>query len=115
MGGSLSDPVMRVCTGVARLSGNRIPRICIETGTYRGESTERFAACFDQVHTIELSEQWYAYSKDKLSKHPNVKCHHGDSVDVPREILPGIADPAVFFLDAHHSGGSTAMGSEEVP
>jgi hypothetical protein len=115
MGGSISDPVMGVCSGVARLSGNRVPRICVETGTYRGESTARFAAYFDRVNTIELSEQWYAYSREKLAGLSNVTCHLGDSVDVLRELLPSIAEPAVFFLDAHYSGGSTAMGTEEVP
>lgn len=106
---------MGVCAAVARLSGNRIPRICVETGTYRGGSTVRFASIFDAVHTIELSDEWYAFSKAKLASYSNVTCHHGDSVEVLRDLLPGLVEPAVFFLDAHYSGGSTALGTEEVP
>jgi len=115
MGGPLLDPVAKVCSGIAKLSGNRLPSVCIETGTYRGESTARFASKFENVHTIELSEEWYRFSKDKLSAYENVTCHYGDCVDVLRVLLPTIEEPAVFFLDAHYSGGSTAMGKDEVP
>ncbi|WP_165229480.1 hypothetical protein [Aquisphaera insulae] len=75
----------------------------------------RFASLFSEVHTIELSEQWHSFSKEKLASYPNVTCHFGDSVEVLRTLLPTIGEPAVFFLDAHYSGGTTAMGSEEVP
>jgi hypothetical protein len=115
MGGSISNPIMRVCSGIANLTGNGVPRICIETGTYQAESTTQFARSFAAVHTIELSEQWYASSREKLSCYENVTCHHGDSADVLRDLLPKISEPAVFFLDAHYSGGSTALGKEQKP
>ena len=115
MGGSISNPVLGVCTGVARLSGNRTPRTCIETGTYRGDSALSFAQFFDRVHTIELSDEWFRFSRDRLAPYPTVTCHHGDSAEVLAALLPSISEPVLFFLDAHYSGGPTALGREQKP
>jgi hypothetical protein len=92
-----------------------VPRVFVETGTYRGRTTEVAAECFDVVHTIELSNKWYRATKHRLRHFANVHCHFGDSAKVLDQLVKTIDEPVVFFLDAHYSGGSTAHGQEEVP
>ena len=100
---------------LTRIAGGAAPRCCVETGTYMGDSTLVLAEHFDLVHTIELSEKWFAYSKDRLKTHCNVMCHQGDSASVMERLVADIEEPAFFFLDAHFAGGDTAFGAEEVP
>ena len=97
------------CGGVPR------PRVCIETGTYRGDGALALKELFDAVHTVELSDKWYEFSSQRLAPFKDIVCHHGDSADVLATRLPRICEPAVFFLDAHFAGGDTAHGKEEVP
>lgn len=94
---------------------NPIPRIFIETGTYRGDSTSAVIDKFCLVHTIELSEAWYKNAKEKFKDNKNVVCHLGDSPEVLAQLLPSIHEPVVFFLDAHYAGVHTARGAEENP
>ena len=77
----------------------------IETGTYYGATTKWASSVFEKVITIEASELIFNLTKDDLSAYKNVTHILGDS----REILKGlkIIEPAVFWLDAHYSGGST--------
>ncbi|MSU54302.1 MAG: hypothetical protein EXS48_00480 [Candidatus Staskawiczbacteria bacterium] len=95
--------------------GMRVPRIFIETGTYNGGTTSRVLREFKTIHTIELSEKWYQNALKEFGKYKNVICHHGDSATVLKELLPTINEPVVFYLDAHHSGGTTAMGQDQNP
>ena len=74
----------------------------VETGTFFGATTHFFSLHFDQVHTIEASENFYYKAKDHLKFCPNVHCHFGSSEKVFSKILPPLADKRVlFYLDAH--------------
>ena len=110
-----TDKEIRFIKFLARAARCRIPHVCIETGTYRGDGAEVFARHFKQVHTIELSEEWYRYSSERLSRYKNVHCHHGDSVELLPDLLSQHDEPVLFLLDAHYAGGTTALGKEEVP
>lgn len=92
-----------------------LPRIFVETGTYRGDLTVDVCNQFGRVHTIELSPKWHTYSADRLKEYHHVTCHLGDSGVLLTQLAANISEPAVFFLDAHFSGGETALGKEEVP
>ena len=100
---------------VSLLSGYGFPKSYIETGTYRGESAAVAAGSFQKVKTIELSERWYNFSKEKLSIYLHVQCYWGDSMKVLPTLIKGSPEPTYFFLDAHFAGGTTAMGPKEVP
>jgi len=76
----------------------------IETGTYRGTSTEFFSAVFGvPVATVEANTRYFVYSKRRLAVQPDVTVELGDS----RAFLRRCADAAggdktVFiYLDAH--------------
>lgn len=70
----------------------------------------RFAKCF----TIELSPVVYERGAQRLATVPNVECLLGDSAAVLPTVLDRLDGPALFWLDAHFSGGDTAAGRDPI-
>jgi hypothetical protein len=90
------------------------PPAIIETGTYRGITTEWFAQFGVPVHTIEVNPRLHAYASTRLRKHRNVTCHLGRSVDVMKTLAPepeSMPKPGTFFyLDAHWDADVPVVG-----
>ena len=81
------------------------PAAVIETGTYRGSSTEWLASTFGvRVYSIELNPYNFFYSSFRLRSNRRVSLFRGDSSEVLRafSIDPAIPKQRVlFYLDAH--------------
>ena len=74
----------------------------VETGTWKGETTRFLSSCFDEVHTIEISDEHYKNAIETLKDRPNVHLHLGSSEKVMHEILPALSSKrTIFYLDAH--------------
>jgi len=91
--------------------------ICIETGTYMGDTVRNMQPYFKQFHTIEISMDLYNHF---LATHPayeNVKAHYGDSTNVIPKLLESFntEEKCVFWLDGHFSHGCTSKGEKDVP
>ncbi len=84
----------------------------LETGSYRGVSLEYFRDKFQSIHSIELSRKWYEYCSQKFRKDLHIVIHHGNSAKILPQLMEGIRQPIIVFLDAHYSGGSTAKADE---
>lgn len=83
----------------------------VETGTFLGDTTRKFSEVMHWVHTIELDERLYEYTKSRLIEEGsrNISCYLGNSAEVLPIIIKDYNDnhPAkkvIFFLDAHWSG-----------
>jgi hypothetical protein len=87
----------------------------VETGTYQGNMAAHAAGLFRTVHTIELQPALAAAARVTLQPFRNVTVHEGNSAEVLSRLLPSITAPAIFWLDAHYSGGVTARGAEDTP
>lgn len=90
----------------------------VETGTYKGESTMIAAKHFSNVYTIEIFEPLYTESKEKAYNNgiENITFLLGDSLEQLQNIMPKVTDGAVFFIDAHISGGDSGWnGKIRVP
>jgi len=79
----------------------------VETGTYLGETVAAVADLFERCITIELSPELWRRASAALEPRANVSCLQGDSSDVLPKVLQRIEAPALFWLDAHASGGET--------
>lgn len=90
-------------------------RILVETGTYLGDMMAAMARDFDELHTIELSELLYERAKLRLARKANVHLHQGDSGVQLQRVLNVLRRPALFWLDAHYSGGITARAAVDTP
>jgi hypothetical protein len=80
----------------------QIERI-IETGTFRGTTTEWLAGFGIPVISIEAHASSYEFSKRRLASFRNVIVEESNSVDALGAILPELpkAVPIFFYLDAH--------------
>lgn len=77
--------------------------LVIETGTYRGTSTEFFRDVFGvPVETVEGSPRFHAYSSRRLAFDSQVRVTLGDSRPFLRQLASTQSDRTVFiYLDAH--------------
>lgn len=87
----------------------------IETGTYQGDTAAWAARHFVHVTTIELGPTYHAAAQARFRSSPNVHVLAGESSAVLCEIIPTLAKPALFWLDAHWSGLDTAGREIECP
>ena len=78
-------------------------RQIVETGTYRGTTTEWLAGFGVPVLTIESNARAYHFAKLRLGSYGNVHVQLGSSVEVlqnhARSLDPKV--PTLFYLDAH--------------
>jgi hypothetical protein len=87
----------------------------IETGTFLGDTIAATSKLFDQVYSIELSDELYKLAKKRFEKTGKITIKHGDSGDMIKEILDHITQPCLFWLDGHYSEGNTAKGQLNTP
>lgn len=75
--------------------------LIIETGTYRGFTTQRLAE-LAETYTVELNEEFFKESKKNIGDNPKITQFLGNTVDFLKEQLPKLKDKKLlFFLDAH--------------
>lgn len=91
--------------------------ILVETGTFGGDTSLACAPHFDAIFTIELSFLHFMAARKKFAgeQFSHVVPLLGDSAQVLPIILKHFWNPALFWLDGHFSGGSTAKGAKETP
>jgi hypothetical protein len=87
----------------------------VETGTYRGEMVVAQRGRFRQIWSIELDDRLYAEAAARFRGDRHVTILHGDSASVLPQLLQGIREPCLFWLDGHYSGGVTARGESDTP
>ncbi|HEX6462827.1 MAG TPA: hypothetical protein VFZ98_00185 [Vicinamibacterales bacterium] len=90
-------------------------RVFVETGTFAGVMISAVLGRFDRIFSIELDDQWYARAAARFAARRDVTLLHGDSSTRLREVLAGLREPALFWLDAHYSGPITARGPLDSP
>ena len=85
-------------------------RTFVETGTHWGGTLKAMQPHFDQLYSIELSKHWHQHAQQLFQGLRNTTLVCGDSaVALPRllEMIP--VTRTLFWLDAHYSGGDTAL------
>jgi hypothetical protein len=74
----------------------------VETGTFEGEAVARVRPLFEEIHSIELADKYYAEAAARFADDVVVELHHGDSSDVLRDLRPSLENKSVlYWLDAH--------------
>ena len=89
--------------------------VFVETGTFRGDTTKWASQHFSRVVTIEASLDFYRKAVERFSSQENVTVLHGSSRDCLRDVVDALDETAVFWLDAHWSGGETYGDTDECP
>jgi Protein-L-isoaspartate carboxylmethyltransferase len=98
---------------VAQLAG---AETFIETGTYLGDTVQAMLGVFKNVYSIELSQELYEQARTRFAEEDRVKLLLGDSSERLTEAAAASRDTsAIFWLDAHWSGGNTARAIDNTP
>jgi len=87
----------------------------IETGTYFGDMVEALKNKFKRIISIEIDSNLFVKAKKRFINDAHITIVQGDSGKIIPDILIGITDPVIFWLDGHYSGGVTAKGAKECP
>jgi hypothetical protein len=87
----------------------------VETGTYHGGSAVWASKRFQKVRTIEIDEAAYRVAQRRLADRKNVEQYLGESAQVLGSLVPRLDGPALFWLDAHWSGGKTGGALHPCP
>lgn len=76
--------------------------VFVETGTFRGDTVELVKDHFREIHTVELSPEYYEAARSRFGARANIDLVQGDSVAVLAAWASGLHDKSVlYFLDAH--------------
>jgi hypothetical protein len=87
----------------------------VETGTFTGEMVEAVRPHFRHIISIEMSPELHQQAVRRFAGDPHVELLVGDSAVVLPRVLRQIHLPALFWLDGHFMGGTTARSEEDSP
>jgi predicted O-methyltransferase YrrM len=73
----------------------------VETGTYKGWSTNVLAKTGKKIITIEIDSNLHNIAKNFNNHHSNIDFYLGSSQEVIEKIIPVDETNILFFLDAH--------------
>ena len=90
-------------------------RIFVETGTAAGDTALAAGDRFDTVITLEADSVLAEAAHERLSGRKGILPVAGDSRELLPALLPRLAGPAVFWLDAHWCGGASFGRGDECP
>ena len=81
-------------------------KLFIETGTANGDGVaSALTAGFEQICTVELNPNLANHCMNRFSENDNVTIACGSSDEFLPQVLEGVDEPFVLWLDAHFSGG----------
>lgn len=100
---------------IAMLAHTFAPLNVVETGTFKGDTIDRFRKYVPFKYTIELSKELFEGVVKRFENDRTVYPYHGDSAQVLPTIIQQLRGKTLFFLDAHFSGNGTAKGPENTP
>lgn len=78
-------------------------RVFVETGTFGGNAIQKaLDAGFEEVYSIDIDPICIKDARNRFKRNPNVHLFHKDSSYQLWDIIQGIHEPVVFWLDAHN-------------
>lgn len=85
--------------------------VFVETGTFRGDTVELVKDHFREIHTVELSPEYYEAARSRFGARANIDLVQGDSAAVLAAWASGLHDKSVlYFLDAHWCAADNTAG-----
>lgn len=90
-------------------------RVLVETGTFQGDMVEAMRPYFSKIYSIELSTDLYNLAQHRFKDANGIVLINADSGEGLKSIIDQLKSPALFWLDAHYSGGVTAIGTKYTP
>ena len=89
--------------------------VWIESGTFRGATTEFLANSASHVYSIEPSAKLARQAQKRFKPNQKVTIIEGLSEDILPDLLKDQHGKVSFWLDGHWSGGTTFKGPKDTP
>ena len=87
----------------------------VETGTFRGDTTELLAQTFGECISIERVSNFAENARRRFAADSRVTIIEGSSRDMLPQAIPNLGKSAFFWLDAHGIYEFDVPGAEENP
>lgn len=100
---------------ILKLSAEFAVKNFVETGTYEGATAVWASEMFKNVSTIEMSKHFYEETRKNYRQIENIDFIFGDSRTELKKITDVFEGAAIFWLDAHWSGGATYGDNDQCP
>lgn len=85
--------------------------VFVETGTFRGDTIARVKDIFREIHTVELSREYFEAAQSKFKEWANIDLVCGDSAKVLSVWATALSERSVlYFLDAHWCVADSTAG-----
>ena len=105
------EDIVEACDGFLRRAAIRVSL----TPEERLEILRGMRPHFRRLISIEMSPEIHDSARRRFAGDPRIEILLGNSAVVLPRVLEQIREPAVFWLDGHFMGGSTARASEDTP
>jgi len=81
----------------------KFSKVFVETGTYYGETIRKaINSGYEEIHSIEINDFYYAKNKIDFENNKNVFLHNGDSSIILFDVIKNINNEITFWLDGHY-------------
>jgi hypothetical protein len=90
-------------------------RVLLESGTYLGETVEYFVPHAERIISVEVVPELFAGARQRFATDRNVELILGDALHLIPQLVEGLVDPPLIWLDGHYSEGVTGRGDEVEP
>jgi predicted O-methyltransferase YrrM len=87
----------------------------VEAGTYLGDTVAYFLPYAKRVISVEIDHTLWEGAQRRFAEIDSVEIIMGDAADEIPRIAGTLNEPALIFLDGHHSGAGTGRGEEYEP
>ena len=85
--------------------------IFVETGTFKGDTVSQVINLFEEIHTVELSQEYFLLASKRFQHQNSVKLYHDASERLLQTLCPTLHDRAVlYWLDAHWCVANATAG-----
>jgi hypothetical protein len=90
-------------------------RCFVESGTYLGDTVQFMLPHAHRIISVELDDELWQRARERFRGEPAVEIIHGDAELLLPEIVAGLSEPPLIFLDGHFSGPGTSRGTQDEP
>ena len=85
--------------------------VFVETGTFEGEAVQRVRPYFEEIHSVESSEKYFASASERFRKDQAIHLYLDDSSRFLRQLFPQMRNrPVLYWLDAHWCEADASAG-----
>lgn len=97
-----------------RIFRARKHQVLVESGTYLGGTVAFMLPHARKIVSVEIEPSLYEEARRRFAGDPKVELHLGDAAKLIPELVAGVDEPALIWLDGHFTGGVNTVRGEAV-